>query len=26
MAKIEELIGEIADPRVRGEVAAEVKR
>lgn len=26
MAKLEELIGEIADPRVRGEIAAEVKR
>ena len=26
MAKIEELIGEIADPRLRVEIAAEVKR
>ena len=26
MAKIEELIGEIADPRIRAEIAAEVKR
>ena len=26
MAKIEELIGEIANPRIRAEIAAEVKR